>query len=219
MYEASRGDPLSLLSPCSPVWPAGHWITGSPFTPFIPFAPGGPWAQSSLGCPGLLWFHLVHHGRVRQQIPVCHAYLVVHLCRDGLQSKMAETLLKRKKMQRHICDLHFFCQNSSYIFYISFARNWNCFWALIHTLLRTQRKNGKTLRYFVQKALRLTLCKGSLKEILLITKTKFNSLYKTYFIAQISFSPWANIVKWWNLLVTWFAAPVVGCRRAQSDKR
>ena len=55
---------------------------------------------SSLGCPSRLWLRLVLHGRVRQQIPACHAYLVVHLCRDGFQSKMAETGLK-KKMQSH----------------------------------------------------------------------------------------------------------------------
>ena len=72
---------------------------------------------------------------------------------------------------------------------------------------------------FVQKALRLTLYNRSPEEILIITKKKFSRLYKTYFIYQISFSPWANIVKWWNHLVTWFAAAVVGCRRAQSDKR
>ena len=80
------------------------------------------------------------------------------------------------------------------------------------------RKNGKTLRCFVQKALRLTLCKSSPKEISPTTKTEFNRLYNTYFICQISFFPWATIVKWWNHLVTWFAAAVVGCRRAQSDK-
>ena len=103
-------------------------------------------------------------------------------------------------------------------FYISFAQNWNCFWAL-HTLLTTQRKKAKTLRYFVQKALRLTLYNRPPEEILIITKKIYNRLHKTYFIYQISFSPWANIVKWWNHLVSWFAAAVVGCRRAQSDKR
>ena len=118
----------------------------------------------------------------------------------------------------YICDLHFLCQNSIYMFYISFAQNWNCFWDL-HSSLRTQRKKAQTLRYFVRKALRLTVYNSSPEEILIITKTNFNRLYETYFIDQISFAPWATIVKWWNHLVTWFAATVVGCRRAQSDKR
>ena len=88
---------------CSPGLPFGLQDPGSQVLPSLlsfhlhQVVPG---AQSSLGCPGLLWLRLVHHGRVRQHIPACHVYLVVHLCRDSLQSEMAETGLK-KKMQSH----------------------------------------------------------------------------------------------------------------------
>ena len=48
MCEASRGVPLSPLSPGSPFLPAEPWIPGSPFAPFFP---GGPWVPFFPGLP------------------------------------------------------------------------------------------------------------------------------------------------------------------------
>ena len=51
MCEASRGVPLSPLSPRSPFWPGEPWIPGSPFAPFFPSAPLGPWVPFFPGLP------------------------------------------------------------------------------------------------------------------------------------------------------------------------